>query len=79
GLNELINGNPELAQGYLVLAEDSAPVTYYPLILEAALASRQGDAARAAELFSQARRLAADRWSTQEEQWVALFSASSPG
>lgn len=74
GLYELAYGNAELAPGYLRLAQDTAPATYYPLVLEAALASTEGDHTRAGERFTQAKQLAAGRWSAWDEHWVELFS-----
>ncbi|MEM8563786.1 MAG: tetratricopeptide repeat protein [Pseudomonadota bacterium] len=77
GLHELAYGDAELAAGYLRLARDSAPTTYYPLILEAALASKAGDEIKAGERFLQARQIAADRWSGWDQHWVKLFSPSA--
>lgn len=77
GLHELAYGDAELAAGYLRLARDSAPTTYYPLILEAALASKAGDEIKASERFLQARQIAADRWSGWDQHWVKLFSPSA--
>ncbi|MEM1371689.1 MAG: tetratricopeptide repeat protein [Pseudomonadota bacterium] len=75
GIYALAYGDKSLAPGYLGLAQEAAPMTYHPMILEAALAAANGEPRRAEYLFLQARERAGGQWSAHHSAWQTLFDA----